>query len=221
MHRVSQIALRLALACAAASPWGAAAEPLGAREAPRSGRRPAAQEVGPESRRVQIAGGFSVCLPLETRPLNRRDGAGLECKTAEGAYYAYHFSPRHGNVLPTFFPARGQSPIVSESQLEAASNAMLNAQVALLGQAKNNAILHEEHIRVGVYYGRRITYRTQADYGDGIVNAYTVIVALAPQGKICQFTFVPSILFAAQADAFAKAYFDSIRPTVRQCSKAR
>lgn len=180
--------------------------------------RAAVQGMRAEGQRVQIASSFSVCLPFTSRPKNRCDGRGLECKTVEGSYHALHFTPRLGNAPTATYSAIEQSTIISEEQLKTASDAMLNAQVALLARAKNRAILHEERVRVGVYYGRRVTYRTRADYGEGTVSAQTIIVALAPQGKICQFTFVPSADFADHAAAFADAFFSTIRPAVRPCS---
>lgn len=222
MRLIGPLALLLSMTFAATLPQErASALSLDAAPTPDGIGCPAAQGIGPESQRVPIACGFSVCFPMESRPLKHRDGAGLECKTAEGAYYAYLFTPLEGGLLPASRSGANGTLVVSEGQLKAVSNAMLNTQIALLGQAKDKVILREEPIRVGVYYGRRVTYRTQADYGNALVNAHTVIVALAPQGKICQFTFVPAALFAAQAEALANTFFNTIRPAMRPCDGTR
>lgn len=174
-----------------------------------------------ESQRFQLSNGLSVCLPSEPRAIQRRTGFGLECKTSEGAYYAYCCTAHRSGDASTTVSARSQSAAVSESQLTADSNAMLDIQIAQLARDSRKNILHNEPIRIGVHRARRITYRTQVDYGDGFVNAHTIIVALAPQGRVCQFTFVPSAACPSSAALYADRFFATIRPAIQLDNPAK
>lgn len=187
----------------------------------RMGKNPPCQNcVGeldalPEQQRFQVGHGLSVCLPAEPRHIHRRNGAGLQCITSKGAYYAYCCTAHRSSDASTTVSARSQSAAVSESQLTADSNAMLDIQIAQLARDSGKNILHNEPIRIGVHRARRITYRTQVDYGDGFVDAHTIIVALAPQGKVCHFTFVPSTTCPSRTAIYADRFFATIRPAVQ------
>lgn len=168
-----------------------------------------------ESQRFQLSNGLSVCLPSEPRAIQRRTGFGLECKTSEGTYYAYCYTIRSSDDTTAFAPAQSKEVVVSERQLEAVSNAMLNRQVAAITQDSGKRVLQVEPARIGVYYARRISYSTQAAYGDGFVDAHTIIVALVPQGKVCHFTFVPSTACPSRTAIYADRFFATIRPAVQ------
>lgn len=168
-----------------------------------------------ESQRFQLSNGLSVCLPSEPRAIRRRTGFGLECKTSEGIYYAYCYTTRSGNATTAFAPAQSKEVVVSERQLEAVSDTMLNRQVAEITQDSGKRVLHVESARIGIYYARRISYSTQAAYGDGAVNAHTMVVALAPQSRVCQFTFVPSAACPSRTAIYAERFFATIRPAIQ------
>ena len=222
MRRPIRMALIFIVACApAALPTGVSATAKRMEEHPPCQSCEGELDALPEQQRFQLSNGLSVCLPSEPRTIQRRTGFGLECKTSEGIYYAYCYTMRSGNATTSFAPAQSKEVVVSERQLEAASDAMLNRQVAEITQDSDKTVLHVESARIGIYYARRISYSTQAAYGDGAVNAHTMIVALAPQGRVCQFIFVPSAACPSSAALYADRFFATIRPAIQLDNPAK
>lgn len=169
----------------------------------------------PEKNRAQLVGGFSVCFPAEPYRIQRRSGAGLERKTPQGGYYACYTNTRSRAAASAGYQNSESSIALSESILMAISKELLDEQTAQLTHGAATAIVREEPVRVGIHHARKIIYPTQAFYGSGTVNAYTLVVALVAQGLTCQFTFIPTAASAAQAEAFADYFFATIRPEIQ------